>query len=164
MSKEKDGHKGKRHRKSGRPYSSSADAMREGVGRNSGRSSPAPDHPAAPSSSASASCSTSRSRRSRSSHSDARLPASSSSRGGTSLPTSVQVRKSSTACPHLLSASRSRIFHRLFHLPVSFYTSAHRIFCSIFHSGHTLKRWSLVCVGHWHHQHWAVGQNLAQCR
>jgi len=44
------------------PYSSSADAMNEGVGRNSGSSSLAPNPPAAPSSSVSASRSASRSR------------------------------------------------------------------------------------------------------
>jgi len=71
------------------PYSSPADAMKGGVGRNSG-SSPAP------SASASNLRSSSRSRCSRSSHSDASLPASaSSSAGGTILPTSVAVRKSS---------------------------------------------------------------------
>jgi len=96
---------------------------------------------------------------------DTSLPASPfSSSGGTSLPTSVEERKSSTARPHLLSASRSRIVHLLFHLLVSFSSSAHRIFCCIFHSGHTLKRWSLVCVGHLHHQHWASGRTLAHCR
>jgi len=42
---------------------------------------------------------------------------------------------------------RSRTVHRLFHLPVSFRTSPHRIFCCIFHSGHTLKRSTLVCEG-----------------
>jgi len=57
------------------PYSSSADAMKEGVGRNCGSSSPAPRSSASPSSSASASRSASRSRRSRSSHSGASLPA-----------------------------------------------------------------------------------------
>jgi len=53
------------------PYPPSADAMKEGVGRNSGSPSPAPIPSAAPSSSASASRSSSRSRHSRSSHSDA---------------------------------------------------------------------------------------------
>ena len=72
------------------PYSccSSADAMKEGMGRNSDSSSPAPSSPAAPSSSASTSCSSSRSRRSRSSHSDTSLPVSPASGGGTSLPSS----------------------------------------------------------------------------
>jgi len=53
-------------------YSSSADAMKSGVGRKSGRSSPAPYPPAAPSSSASASASgsSSHSLRSLRSHSD----------------------------------------------------------------------------------------------
>jgi len=46
---------------------------------------------------------------------------------------------------------------------VSFSISTHSTFCCIFHSGHTLRRWSLVCEGHWHHQHWAVGRTLAQC-
>jgi len=72
-------------------YSSPADAMKGGVGRNSG-SSPAP------SASASTLRSSSRSRRSRSSHSDTSLPASASPpAGGTILPTSVAVRKSSSA-------------------------------------------------------------------
>jgi len=70
----------------------------------------------------------------------------------------VAVRKPSTAWLHLSSARRSRIFHRLFHLPGSFRTSAYRIFCWAFHSGHTLNGWSLVCDGNWHHQHWAVGE------
>jgi len=108
------------------PYSSSADAMKGGLGRNSGSSSPVSSSPAAPSSSASASRSSSHSRRSRSFYSDAWLPASPSFRGGTSLPTSIAERRSSTACPHLPSESRSRLFHRLFHLPVFFYTSAHK--------------------------------------
>ena len=55
------------------PYSSSADAMKEGVGRNSGSSYPAPRSSASPSSSTSASRSTSRSRRSWSSHTGASL-------------------------------------------------------------------------------------------
>jgi len=146
------------------PYSSSADTMKEGMGRNSGRSSSAPDPPIAPSSSASAPCSSSRSQCSRSFYSNIWLPALSSLRGSTSIPTSVEVRKSSAACSHLLSASRLRNFPQLFHLPVSLCTSAHSNFCCIFHSGHTLKRWSLVCEGHLHHQHWASGQTLAQWR
>jgi len=63
-----------------RPYSSSAGAMKEDVGRNSGFS-PAPKFPGAPSSFSSTSRSSSRSR---SSHSDTSLPTSSSA--GTSLP------------------------------------------------------------------------------
>jgi len=58
------------------PQSSSADAVKEGVGRNSGSSSPAPSLSALLSSS-----------RSRSSRSDNSLPASFSA--GVSLPTSV---------------------------------------------------------------------------
>jgi len=105
------------------PYSSSpADALKEGVGRNSGSSSPAPNSPAAASSSASASLSSPRSRRSLTSYSDASLPASSAA--GTLLPTSVVERKSRIAWLHVPPAKRSRIFHRLFHLPVSFDTSA----------------------------------------
>ena len=65
------------------PCSSSADAMKGGVGKNSGISSPALSSPVARGSSASASHSSSRSRRSRSSHSDTWLSASFSSRRGT---------------------------------------------------------------------------------
>jgi len=67
-----------------RPHShtSSADAMKAGMGRNNGSST------SAPSSSASALLS-SRSPRSRSSHSDTSPRASSSAAGGTRLPTSV---------------------------------------------------------------------------
>jgi len=83
---------------------------------------------------------------SRTSSSDTALTASSSASAGTRLPTSVEERKSSTARLHLPSARRSRTFHRPFHLPVSFFTSAHRIFCCGLHSGHSLKRWSRVCV------------------
>ena len=117
-----------------RSHSSSADAMKEGVGRNSGSS------PSAPSLSSSALLSSSLSLRSRSSHSDASLCASSSASAGTRLPTSVVDRKSSTALLHLSSASRSRTFQRLFHLPVSFLTSAQRALCCSLHSTHSLKR------------------------
>jgi len=110
---------------------SSADAMKSGVGKNSSSPSPAP--------SSSAPCS---STHSCSSASDTSLTASSST--GTRFPTSVVERKSSTARPRLSSARRSQIFHRSFHLPVSFRTSTHRIFCWAFHSGHTLKRCSRV--------------------
>ena len=151
-------------RKSAVPYCSSADTMKGTLGRNSRRSSPSIYTPVAPSSSASASCSSSRSQRPRSSPSDALLQVSSSSRGDTSLHTSVEVRKCSTACPHLLSSSRSQAFHRLFYLPVSFFTCGHRNFCCNFHSGHTLKKWSVVCMGHRHDQPWVVGRALAQCR
>ena len=123
---------------------------------------PVPHPSTAPSASASPPRSSYRSRRSRSSHSDTSIPASSSSStGGTSLPTSVTMKQSSTAFQHLLWASRSRIFHRPLHLPVSFCTSAQSTFCCTFHSGHTLKRWSLVCEGHLHRQHWAPGRTLA---
>jgi len=136
-----------------RPYSSPADAMKGGVGGNSGSSSPAPKAPAAPPAlppapgAPEAPSLTPHSRR----------------RGGTSLPTSVE-RKSSTARLHLSSARRSRIFHRPFHLPVSFFTSAHSTFCWAFHSGHTLKRCSRVWVGYRHHQHSGVGWFLVQLR
>jgi hypothetical protein len=126
------------------PYTSSADAMKECVGRNSGSSSPP-----VPSSSASALRSSSRSLRSRSSHSDVPLRASSSAGVGTSLPTSVVERKSSPALLHVSLASRSRTFQRLFHLPVSFLTSAHKIFCWAFYSEHC----SRVCVLQEHYQH-----------
>ena len=71
------------------PCSSSADAMKEGVWRNSGSST------LAPSSSASTLRPSFRSLCSQSSHSDTSLPT--SSLAGTSLPTSVVERKSSTA-------------------------------------------------------------------
>jgi len=122
-----------------------------GCGRNSGGSSPAPISFisfTAPSASA-ASLSSSRSQYSRSSHSDASLPSLSSA--STFLPTSVALRKSSAAWLHLASARRSRIFHRLFHLPVSFHTSAHSIFCWAFCSGHSLKRCSRVWFWYRHH-------------
>jgi hypothetical protein len=128
-------------------YSSSADAIKVGVGRNRGSST------SAPSPSASALLSSSRSLPSRSPHSDTSLYVSSSAWAGTSLPTSVVDRKSSTTLLHLSSASRSQTFQRLFHLPVSFLTSAHKVFCCSFHSAHSLKRWSHVCVSLAHHQH-----------
>jgi len=105
---------------------SPAAAIKSGVGRNGGGSSPI-------SSSAPAPCSSSHSR---SSSSDTTLTAYSSS-AGTRLPTSVDERKSSRAWLHLPSARRSRSFHQSFHLPVSFPTSAHRIFCCSFHFGHS---------------------------
>jgi len=98
------------------PYSSPAEAMNEGVGRNNG-SSPS-----------SASCRRSSSLSLRS-HSDASLPAS-------SLAGSTMVeRKSSTAWMHLMSARKSRIVNRLSPLPVR--TSAHRIFCRASTRGRT---------------------------
>jgi len=103
--------------------------------RGEEQQAPRPARPQ-PSVSASTLLSSSRSRRSRSSHSDTSLPAFPSSLGGTSLPTSVVVRKSSTAWLHLLSVISSRIFHRLFHRPVSFLTFDHRIFCWPLHLGH----------------------------
>jgi len=131
-----------------------ADAMKSGVGRNSGV--PSPSGFSAP-----ASCSSSHSR---TSCSDTALTASSSSSAGTRLPTSVVKRKPSTARPHLSSAKRSRTFHRSFHLSVSFFTSAQRTFCCGFHSGHTLKRCSRVCVGYRHHQHCGEGRFFVQWR
>jgi len=110
--------------------------MKSGMGRNSGGSSPAPD------TSAPAPCS---SNHSRTSASDTSLTASSSA--GAPLPISVVDRKSSTARPHLSSAMGSQTFHLSFHLPVSFRTSAHRIFCWAFHLVHTLKRCSQVWSG-----------------
>ena len=127
------------------PQTVPADAMKSSVERNSG-SSPSPG------SSAPAPRSYSHSR---SPASDTSLTASSSA--DTRLPTSMVARKSNTARPRLSSARRSRIFHQSFHLPVSFRTSAHRIFCWAFHSGHTLKRCSRVWFGHRHHQHCGVG-------
>ena len=101
---------------------------------------------------------------SRSSDSDTALPESLTSTGGASLQTYVEERNSSTACSLSRSASRSRIIHRLFCLPVSFCTHAHGIFCYIFHSGHSFKRQSPVCAGFWRHHHWAVAPAIPQCR
>jgi len=136
-------------------YTVPADAMKSGVGRNNGGSPPAPG------SSVPGPCSSSHSR---TSSCDTALTASSSASAGTRLPTSIEERKSSTARLHLPSARRSRTFYRSFHLPVSFFTSAHRIFCCGFHSGHSLKRWSQVCVRYRHHQHYGVGQLFVQLR
>jgi len=107
---------------------------------------------------------------------------------GTSLPTSVIESKSITVRLHLSSAGRSHTFHWLFHLPVSFCTSAHRIFCCAlamicigrmrvmnkqkknrilcwaFHSGHTLRRCSRFWVWYRHHQHRGVGRFFVQWR
>jgi len=130
-----------------RSHSSSADAVKAGVGRNSVSSTSAPGF------SSSALLSSSLSFRSRSSHSDASLCASSSAGARTRLPTSVVERKPSTVLLHLSSASMSRTFQRLFHLPVSFLTSAQRVLCLPLHSTHSLKRWSRVCVPLAHHQH-----------
>jgi hypothetical protein len=82
--------KNKRKRVAPIPYSSFADTMKEGMGRNSGCSSPS-----APNSSASNLLSSSLSPL-LSSHSDASLSASLSTGGGTRLPTSVVERNSST--------------------------------------------------------------------
>jgi hypothetical protein len=84
---------------------------------------------------------------------NASLCASSSAGAGTSLPTSVVDRKSSTALLHLSSASRSRIFQRLFPLPVSFPACAHKVFCCSFHAGHALRQCSRVRVLYGYHQH-----------
>ena len=117
--------------------SSSADAMKEGVWRNSG------SLPLAPSSSVSALLLLSLLFPLPAlpalpfSHSGAPLPAASSA--GTSLPTSAVERNSGTAWLHLPSARRSRILHRHILLPLSFSTSTHRIFCWHFHSGHSLR-------------------------
>jgi len=86
------------------PYSASADAMKVGVGRKSGGSSTS-----IPNASASALLSSSRSVLSWSFHSDTSLLVSSST-AGTVFPTSVEVRKSSTARLHLWSAKSSWAF------------------------------------------------------
>jgi hypothetical protein len=101
--------------------------MKEGVGRNRGSST------LVPSSSASALLS-SLSPLSWSCHSDISFSASSAG-GGARLPTSVVVRKSSTGWLHLGSANRSRTLNRSFPLPLSFRTSAHRVFCCSFQRG-----------------------------
>jgi len=96
-------HKGKDIRKAADPYFPSADATKVGVGRNSGRSSSAPDPPAAPSSSAS--CSSSCFRRSPGYHSDTSLPASPSSSGVAflfrrrQLPSHVRRGENAQHCP-----------------------------------------------------------------
>ena len=64
-----------------------------------------------------------------------------SSSAGIGLPTSVVERKSRIAWLHLPLARGSWILHRLFLLLLSSCTSAHRIFCWAFHSGHILKKW-----------------------
>jgi len=96
-------------------------------GRNGGSSSPAPNSPAAPTCCASSYSSSSR--RSRRSLSDTSLTVSPSSRSGTSLPTSLELRKPCTTRLHHSSARRSRIFHPDFYLPVSFRTSTYSVFC-----------------------------------
>ena len=100
---------------------------------------------------------------SRSSASNTLLTASCSA--GTRFPTSVVERMSSTVRPHTSPARRSRTPpHRPFHLPVSFHTSAHRVFCCSFHSGQTMKKRSRVWFGHRHHQHCGVGRFFGQLR
>ena len=90
--------------------------------------------------------SSSLSSRSLSSRSDASLWASSSSSSGFGAlrPTCVEARKSRIARLHRGSAKRSRIFQRLFHLPISFLTVLHIIFYYIFHSEQFFRRCSLV--------------------
>jgi len=88
------------------PQAVPADAMKSGVGKNSGGSSPVSG------SSAPAPCSSSHSR---TSSPDTALTTSSSTSAGARLPTSVEERKSSTARLHLPSARRSRTFHWPFH-------------------------------------------------
>jgi len=114
-------------------YTSSAGAMKQGVGRNSGSSPRHPTPPPPPSSplpapgTPGALILTPRS---------PRLP----QPGPASTHPRVVARTSRTAWLHLLSARRSRILNWLFPLLLPFRTSAHRIFCRAFHSGHTLKR------------------------
>src|SRR5258706_4304720 len=92
--------------------------------------------------------------RSLNSHSDASLWASSSSSGsGTLRPTWVAARKSRIAWVHRVSANRSRLLNRLFHLPVSFFTVSHNVLCCSFHSGQYLKRCSRVWTAYRHHPH-----------
>jgi len=62
------------------------------------------------------------------------------------------------------SGLRAAAIHLSFHLPVFFLTSAHRIFCCGFHSGHSFRRWSRVCVRCRHHQHCGVGRRFVQFR
>ena len=122
-------------------YFPPTNTINEGVGWSSGSSSLAPILYMTPSTSSSSSCSSCYFRHSQCSHSDTSLPASpSSSSGDSSLPMSIEGRKSSTACPLLPSASRSRTILLLFHLLVSFSTSVHSTFCCIFHSGYSFKR------------------------
>jgi len=67
-------------------------------------------------------------------------------RGPTLLPTFVMSKNSRIALVHRSSASRSRTVNRFLPLPVSFRTSAHRIFCCGFHCLQCLSRCSRVCV------------------
>jgi hypothetical protein len=124
------------------------------MGRNKGSST------SAPSSSAATLLSSSRALRSQRSYSDTSLCASSLAGARTRLPTSIVERKSSTALLHLSSASRSRTFQRLFHLPVSF-PASHKVFRCTFHAGHTLKQCSRVCVLHGHPQNYRWVDSLS---
>ena len=76
--------------------------------------------------------------------------------GPTLLPTFVVRKKSRIASAHRSSANRSRIVKRPLPLPVSFCTSANRIFCCGFHCLQCLSRCSRVCVLYWHHPHFAL--------
>jgi len=81
---------------------------------------------------------------SQSSDSDASFSASSTALSGPTLrPASVVDRESKIAWPHRASAKRSRILNRLFPLPVSYHSTAHRIFWA-FQWGQFLKRYSRV--------------------
>jgi len=67
-------------------------------------------------------------------------------RGPTLFPTFVVLKKSRIALVHRSSANRPRIVKRSLPLPVSFRTSAHRIFCCGFHALQCLNRCSLVYI------------------
>jgi len=117
---------------------SSADATKEGVGRNRGSSCTAPSSSASTLLISFAPCTpgaptlTSRS---------PSLP----SQPGPSFPHPWQ-RGSLALLGCTPSARRSQMVNRSFPLPFFFCTCAHRIFCWAFHSGHTLKKWLRVCV------------------
>jgi len=73
-----------------------------------------------------------------------------------SFPTSFTLQNAHPPATPLIGEG-SRILSRSLPLPVSFHTSAHRIFCWVFQWGQFLKRWSRVWVWYRHHQHVAVG-------
>ena len=76
--------------------------------------------------------------------------------GPTLAPTLVVRKKSKIDRVNRSSANRSRTVNRLFPFPVSFRTSAHRIFCCVFHLGQCFSKCSLVWFLYWHHPHVAV--------
>jgi len=80
------------------------------------------------------------------------------------LPTFVVRRKTRTALVHRSSAIRSRTVKRSLPLPVAFRTSAHSVFCCIFHFLQCLSRCSRVCVLYRHHPQAAVSEFFVHSR